>query len=97
MFSIISVIRNCIVKENKVRRGVGVNVFFMNYDDKLNDFVLRFDNVVFSDNRGDVSIVICFIIVFLYGSIMDVIFEFINCKFENYNMLSIVCISLFIS
>ena len=95
--SITSVIRNCTVKENKARRGAGVNVFLMNYDDKPNDSVLRFDNVVFSDNRGDASTAIRFTTALPYGSTMDVTPEFINCKFENHNMSSIARTSPFTS
>ena len=39
--SFITVFKNCTISENRSKRGAGMNVFFMNFDSKPNDSVIR--------------------------------------------------------
>ena len=84
--SITTIFKNCTVSENQSRRGAGMNVFLMNYDETPNDSVLRFDTVVFSNNLGNASTAIRFTTALPYGRTMDVTPEFIDCTIEDHNM-----------
>ncbi|KAL9984155.1 hypothetical protein ACROYT_G006421 [Oculina patagonica] len=95
--SITTIFKNCTVSENQSRRGAGMNVFLMNYDETPNDSVLRFDTVLFSNNFGDASTAIRFTTALPYGSTMDVTPEFIDCTIEDHNMSSFAHTSPFTS
>ncbi|KAJ7323738.1 hypothetical protein OS493_030860 [Desmophyllum pertusum] len=95
--SITTIFKNCTVSENQSRRGAGMNVFLMNYDQTPNDSVLKFDTVVFSNNVGDASTAIRFTTALPYGSTMDVTPEFINCTIEDHSMSSFAHTSPFTS
>ena len=78
--------KNCTVSENQSERGAGMNVFFMNKNEKSTDSVLRFDTVVFSNNFGKASTAIRFTTAQPYARRMDVTPEFINCTIADHNM-----------
>ena len=95
--SISAIFKNCTVSENLSRRGAGMNVFLMNYDETPNDSVLQFDTVVFSNNHGDASTAIRFTTALPYGRTMDMTPEFINCTIEDHDMSSFALTSPFTS
>ena len=95
--SITTIFKNCTVSENQSRRGAGMNVFLMNYDQTPNDSVLKFDTVVFSNNVGDASTAIRFATALPYGRTMDVTPELINCTIEDHSMSNITHTSPFTS
>ena len=84
--NITTIFKNCTVSENHSRRGAGMNVFLMNYDETSKTSVLRFDTVVFSKNVGNASTAIRFTTALPYGSTVDVAPEFINCTIEDHTM-----------
>ena len=84
--SITAIFKNCTVSENQSERGAGMNVFFMNKNEKSTDSVLRFDTVVFSNNFGKASTAIRFMTDIPYARLMDVTPEFINCTIADHNM-----------
>ena len=79
-----AIFKNCTVSENMSRRGAGIDVFLMSYDETPNDTVLQFDTVVFSKNLGNASAAIRLTTALPYGHMMDVTPVFINCIIEDH-------------
>ena len=84
--SVTAIIKNCTVSENHSKRGAGMNIFFINNNEKSINSVLRFDTVVFSNNFGNTSTAIRFMTARPYARRMDVTPEFINCTIADHNM-----------